>query len=218
MIALASTPQRRKPHFYGIYRNSFAKTANLFMKTYRIREASLNSGSNFSQEQKVSSMINHRTIVASLAIASLCISIAIARGPGGRQGGPQGGPGGGPAAMNGQGGNGMGAMNGMGQCMMGGGNMADRQNMPTIQQLAQTMLTTYDADGNKALDQAELQTALAGLRQMMMQNAMGNGQMNMMQQNQNGMMGGPGAMQGGPGGMGPGGHRGPGGPGGPGGR
>ena len=43
------------------------------------------------------------------------------------------------------------------------------QNQPNFQQLAQTMLATYDVDGNGQLNAAELQTALAALGQMMRQ-------------------------------------------------
>ncbi|MFG0290763.1 MAG: hypothetical protein ACF8CQ_21495 [Rhodopirellula sp. JB044] len=41
------------------------------------------------------------------------------------------------------------------------------QNMPTIEQLATMMLANFDADESGGLDQTELQSALAALRQMM---------------------------------------------------
>lgn len=135
-------------------------------------------------------MMNQRSIVTCLAVVclSLVVSIAVARGPN-RQGGPQRGAGGAnnanPQAAGAANGNAQ-RGNGMGQ------NMQQQQDMPTIEQLAQALLTQFDADGSNALDQAELQAALAGLRQMMMQNqaAAGGGQQQMgglMQQNQNGM-------------------------------
>ncbi|WP_144060205.1 hypothetical protein [Rhodopirellula sallentina] len=41
------------------------------------------------------------------------------------------------------------------------------QSMPTIEQLATMMLANFDADESGGLDQTELQSALAALRQMM---------------------------------------------------
>lgn len=46
-------------------------------------------------------------------------------------------------------------------------------NMPSVAELAQRMMASYDANGSGELDQAELQNALSGLRQMMMQNQQG---------------------------------------------
>lgn len=165
-------------------------------------------------------MAIQRSMVTCLAIVCLSVgvSLAVARGPN-KQGGPQGAPPNGngnaqaaAAAANGnaQVGNGM------------GGNMrGQQQNMPTIEQLAQALLTQYDADGSNALDQAELQAALTGLKQMMMQNqAAGGGQQQrqqqqqmggMMQQNQNAMPDGRRGPMGGGGGGGRGGQGGRGG-------
>ncbi len=126
-------------------------------------------------------------LMASVAVVCLSIgvSIAAARGPN-KQGGPQrGGP-----MDNLQAG---GAANGNAQRGGMRGNQMQQQNMPTIEQLAQAMLTQYDADGNSALDQAELQSALAGLRQMMLQNQAGGNCPPQMegdiQQNEDGMQG-----------------------------
>lgn len=150
-------------------------------------------------------MMNLRSLIAGLAIVclSVCVSVAVARGPNKGAGQQRGGNNGmppmaGAANANGQAGNAM------------GGNMMGQQNMPTVEQLAQALLAKFDADGSNALDQAELQAALEGLRQMMMmqKQAAANGQQQMggmMQQNQNGMP---------PAGRGPGGQRGPGGRGG----
>ncbi|WDI41374.1 hypothetical protein [Bremerella sp. P1] len=154
-------------------------------------------------------MVNQRSMVSCLAIVclALCVSLAVARGPK-KQGGQQRGAAdanngvqqaAGVANGNAQRGNGM------------GGNMVGQQNMPTIEQLAQALLTQYDADGSNALDQAELQLALEGLRQMMMQQqaAAANAQRQqmgaMMQQDQNAMPAvgrGPGGPAGGRGGQG----------------
>ena len=140
-------------------------------------------------------------LMACVAVVCLSIgvSIAAARGPN-KQGGQQRG-GGGPMGNLQAGG----AANGNAQ--RGGGmhgNQMQQQNMPTIEQLAQAMLTQYDADGNSALDQAELQSALTGLRQMMMQNQAGGNCPPPMggdiQQNENDMQGrrrGPGGPDGG---------------------
>ena len=77
--------------------------------------------------------------------------------------------------------NGQGAAANMGlggnQAMMGGQQQGGRQNMPSVDQLAQMMLASFDADGSGALDQAELKNALTGLRAMMMQNRGQGGQM-----------------------------------------
>ncbi|QDU76023.1 hypothetical protein Pan97_30680 [Bremerella volcania] len=134
-------------------------------------------------------MMNQRSVVTCLTIVCLAlfVSFAVARGPK-NQGAQQRGAGGAnnanPQAAGAANGNAQ-RGNGMDQ------NRMQQQNMPTIEQLAQALLAQYDADGSNALDQAELQTALAGLRQMMMQNqaaAGGQQQMGaMMPQNQNGM-------------------------------
>ncbi|PQO25040.1 hypothetical protein C5Y96_26410 [Blastopirellula marina] len=149
-------------------------------------------------------------MVTCLAIVSLilCVSLAIARGPN-KQGGPQRGAG---DAANGNPQIAAGAANGNAQQANGmGGNMrGQQQNMPTIEQLALALLTQFDADGSNTLDQVELQAALAGLKQMMMQNqAAGGGQQlqlmdAMMPQNQNAMpAGGRGPMGAGAGRGGP---------------
>lgn len=55
------------------------------------------------------------------------------------------------------------------------GNQNQNQSMPTAQQLAQMMLARFDQDGSGELSQAELQSGLAALQQMMMRNGQGNG-------------------------------------------
>lgn len=50
------------------------------------------------------------------------------------------------------------------------------ENMPTIEQLAQMMITNFDADGSGGLEQDELQAALTALREMMQNRANGQEQ------------------------------------------
>lgn len=47
-------------------------------------------------------------------------------------------------------------------------------NMPSIDELSQMMMSNFDADRSGTLDQSELQNALVGLRELMMQNQRGN--------------------------------------------
>ena len=56
-----------------------------------------------------------------------------------------------------------------------GANMGQRGQMPSISQLAQTLLTNFDADGSGELNQVELQAALAAMRAMMQNSMMRNG-------------------------------------------
>ena len=65
--------------------------------------------------------------------------------------------------------------------------VANNQNMPTIQELAQLMIINFDADGSGELGQAELQSALDALKQMM-QNQAGNQNQLVGQNQQNGLV------------------------------
>ena len=105
-------------------------------------------------------------------------------GGGGRGGhGPGGGPGGGggrgmdPAMQAGGNPFNQGNQGNLNQMQMGPGmqNQNQSQNMPTISQLATSLMSTYDTDSSGALDITELQAALAGLRSLMMSNGQQNG-------------------------------------------
>ncbi len=97
-------------------------------------------------------------------VAILCfVSTADAQ----RQGGQRGGPGGGPPPprdMNQGNANNHQAQQ---QGNQGGRNQNGNQDMPTVEQLAQMMITNFDADGNGELSQTELQSALMALREKM---------------------------------------------------
>jgi len=74
-----------------------------------------------------------------------------------------------------------------GQQTMGnqaGANQNGNQNMPSVDQLAQMMLANFDADGSGELNQAELQSGLTALRQMMLRRMRGG---NGMGQQENGV-------------------------------
>ena len=126
--------------------------------------------------------------VGSLVILALLSPLALAQGRGGQgRGGPgRGGPGG--MAQQGAGGLNAGGINAAGEqgdqaCMMpGGGNMQSNSGMPTVEQLAQVLMANADADGSGSLDITELQTALTGLRNMMMQSQMQQNRQGGMQQ------------------------------------
>lgn len=60
-------------------------------------------------------------------------------------------------------------------------NQNSEQDIPTIQQLAQMMIANFDADGSGELGQAELQSALAALRQMMQNRTTAQNQTNLQQ-------------------------------------
>jgi hypothetical protein len=55
------------------------------------------------------------------------------------------------------------------------GNQNGRQDMPSVEQLAQMMLGRFDADSNNALDLAELQNALTALRRLLEQGGQQDG-------------------------------------------
>lgn len=54
-------------------------------------------------------------------------------------------------------------------------NQNQSQNMPTISQLATTLMSTYDTNNSGSLDITELQAALAGMRSLMMSGNQQNG-------------------------------------------
>ncbi len=72
-------------------------------------------------------------------------------------------------------------------------NQNGNQNMPSVGQLAQMMITNFDADSSGELSQTELQSSLAALRQMMRQRAGGQNQAG---QQQNGFANQQNALQG----------------------
>lgn len=119
-----------------------------------------------------------RHALSALALIALVTPVAFAQGQG--RGGPgRGGPGGkgGPGGMGQGGAGGLNAGGEQGQqaCAMpeeGAGNSQSNNGMPSVQQLAQMLMANADADGSGSLDISELQTALTGLRNMMMQSQM----------------------------------------------
>ena len=90
-----------------------------------------------------------KTLLSTLAIVAVLSFVSNVHGQ--RQAGQRGALGNGQPGMN------------QGQQ----GNQNGNQNMPTVQQLAQMMITNFDADVSGELSQSELQNALSALREKM---------------------------------------------------
>lgn len=115
-----------------------------------------------------------RLLIVPVAVIAMAGTV-LSQGPQRRGHGGPGGPGGlqnrGMAAAGAAAGNNQ-VLGGAAQNFQGG------QNMPTVGELAQSMIANFDTDGSGALDLVELQNALAALRQMMMKNQMRAGRQN----------------------------------------